>query len=63
MQFQEYPKALYRGEEFCTVPDAPTEQERRADGWHSYGQEPAAASDTDKPRRGRPPKATAAGEA
>lgn len=63
MQFQEYPKALYRGTEFCTVPDAPTEQERRADGWHSYGQEAPVTGEAAKPSRPKPAKTPVTGEA
>lgn len=43
--FQEYPKALYRGEEFTTVPDKDTEAEMRAQGWHDYGQAPIQAAE------------------
>ncbi len=35
--FQEYPKALYRGDEFMTVPGKDAESEMRAQGWHDYG--------------------------
>lgn len=43
--FQEYPKALYRGEEFTTAPGPEAEAEKRADGWHDYGQDAIQAAD------------------
>lgn len=44
--FHEYPKALYRGEEFTTVPGQEEEAGKRADGWHDYGQAPIQAAES-----------------
>ncbi|SEJ99999.1 hypothetical protein [Achromobacter sp. NFACC18-2] len=47
--FQEYPKALYRGEEFTTVLGAEAEAEKRAEGWHDYGQDAIQAAEASEP--------------
>ena len=57
MTFQEFPKALYRGDEYVSVPDAQAEAEHRAQGWGDYGQEPTEqAGEENKSRRARSPK-------
>jgi hypothetical protein len=35
--FQEYPKALYKGDSYRAVEDADQEAEARAQGWHDFG--------------------------
>lgn len=44
--FQEYPKALYRGEEFTTVADKDEEESMRGAGWHDHGAEPIQAAES-----------------
>jgi len=60
MSFQEFPKALYRGEEFTTVDSADAEVEHRKQGWHDYGDQPATPAN--KPKTTKQP-ATPANEA
>lgn len=40
--FQEYPKALYKGDSYRAVEDADQEAEARAQGWHDFGNAPEA---------------------
>ena len=40
--FQEYPKALYKGDSYRAVEDADQEAEARAQGWHDFGKAPEA---------------------
>ncbi len=37
MTFYEFPKMLFKGDDFVVVDDADTEKQHRADGWHDYG--------------------------
>lgn len=46
----EYPKMLYRGDEYVTVKDADEEETQREQGYAMFGEEEAPK------RRGRPPK-------
>lgn len=45
--FQEYPKALYRGEEFTTVAGKEEEAAMRGDGWHDHGAAPIQAAESE----------------
>lgn len=57
MDFQEYPKALYQGDDARTVADAIEEAQARRDGFGDW--RPAAeAGNDDVPRRGRKAKAS-----
>lgn len=60
MSFQEFPKALYRGDEFTTVPSADAEAELRSQGWHDFGAEPIADQTNEAPKPKRATKATPA---
>ena len=55
--FQEYPKALYKGDSYRAMEDAEQEQAARADGWHDFGQAPKAAdaAQTDAPATAKKP--------
>lgn len=60
MSFQEFPKALYRGDEFTAVPSADAEAELRAQGWHDFGAEPGTDQTNDAPKSKRTARATPA---
>lgn len=38
--FQEYPKALYKGDSYRAVEDADQESSAREQGWHDFGKAP-----------------------
>lgn len=40
--FQEYPKALYKGDSYRAVEDADQEAAAREQGWHDFGKAPEA---------------------
>lgn len=40
--FQEYPKALYKGDSYLAVEDADQEAAAREQGWHDFGKAPEA---------------------
>lgn len=40
--FQEYPKMLYREDKYLIVGGEEYEAAARSEGWHDYGEQPAA---------------------
>jgi len=39
-EFHEFPKMLFKGDDFHIVDDAQAEANARKDGWHDYGKDP-----------------------
>lgn len=50
MDFQEFPKALYKGDECAVVDDADAENAARADGFVFAGESPAVVESTSGPK-------------
>lgn len=67
--FQEYPKALYKGDSYHVVAGTVEEEAARADGWRYFGEQVAAEPDAPgtqaaavPAKRGRKPAQPAAAE-